>query len=118
MHHDNIIIAAPAATPTTITRESDVKQVVRREVQYSARKVAEDRTRWFGSYALPKASVLARLSRYDRDALIAHFRAKELRRIADAMHEGKHYDAGLARKRLDRVNEMARAFAEVTGYAA
>lgn len=98
---------------TAQPRESYVKQAVRREVQYNANKVAADRTRWFDNYTLPKASVLARLSPFDREALIAHFRAKELRKIADARHEGDDYQAGLASKRLDRVNEIAKAFAEV-----
>lgn len=95
--------------------ESDVKRVVLRELQHNAEKVAEDRTHWFDNYTLPKVSVLARLSHFDRAALIAHFRAKELRKIADARHEGDDYQAGLAIKRLDRVNEIAEAFAEIDG---
>lgn len=98
---------------TAEPRESEIKQAVRREVQYNAMRVAKDRTRWYDRYVLPPASVLARLSRFDREALIAHFRAKELRKIADARHKGDDYQAGLAIKRLDRVNEVARAFAEV-----
>lgn len=95
------------------SQESYVKQTVRHEVQRNARKVEVDRTIWFQNYTLPKASVLARLSPFDREALIAHFRAKELRKIADARHKGDDYQAGLAIKRLDRVNEIAKAFAEV-----
>lgn len=95
--------------------ESYVKQSVRHEVQRNAKKVAEDRTRWFQNYTLPKASVLARLPFYDRDALIAHFRAKELREIADARHTNNDYRLNLALKRLGRVNEIAKAFAEIKG---
>lgn len=93
--------------------ESPMKLAVRREVQHNAKQVAEDRTRWFHRYTLPPASVLARLSQYDRHALIAHFRAKELQKIAEAMHVQDFYNAGLARKRLERVSEMEKAFVDL-----
>lgn len=96
-------------------RESDVKKAVRREVQHNAKKVAEGRNRWFDCYNLPPVSVLARLSNIDRDALLAHYRAKELRKIADARHEGDDYAVSLAIKRLSRVNEVAKSFREVVG---
>lgn len=53
------------------------------------------------------------MTRIDREAVIARFRAKELRKIADARSAHDDYSAGLAAKRLDRVNEMAKSFTEV-----
>lgn len=102
----------------SVPPENDVLQTVRCEVEYSEAKAHSEREGWFHRNTLPPASVLARQSLYDRDALIEHFRAKELRQIADATYERRHYNAGLARKRLERVNEIGRAFAEVTGSAA
>lgn len=73
-------------------------------------KIEEERMALFQRSFLPHARVMARLPRHDRDALIAHFRAKEMRNVADALHANNHYYAGLARRRLARVEEMAEAF--------
>ena len=56
------------------------------------------------------------MTRGDRAAVFAHYRAKELRNVADAMRTGDLYTARLARKRLDRVDELARVFAEIERY--
>lgn len=93
--------------------ESELKDAVRSEVENNIVKASEERTHWFKRYSLPPASVLARLRRYDRDAVLAHFRAKELRKVADAMHVNDEYGARLARKRLERVDAMTKAFMEV-----
>lgn len=93
--------------------ESDLKRSVRGEVELYERKKREERIGWFCRNYLPQASVLARLPRHDRDAVIAHFRAKELLNVANAVNYEDHYDAYLARKRLERVEAMSEAFAEV-----
>lgn len=72
-----------------------------------------ERRGWFERSYLPNKSVLARMSHDDRIAVLAHFRARELRIIADAMRKGGNHNAQLARKRLDRVETMARVFAEI-----
>lgn len=92
--------------------ESDLKRKVKRQVFGHYNKVTEERESWFNRRHLPPSSVLARLPFHDREALIAHFRAKEMREVADAMTTGNHYKATLARKRLARVNEVDTAFAE------
>lgn len=93
--------------------ESHLKRYVWCEVLRHNKKVTDERDYWFNSQFLPRVGVLARLPRNDREALIAHFRAKELREVADAMRDGNHYVAGLARKRLERVNKVAEAFMDV-----
>ena len=94
-------------------QESNMKSAVSYEVEHQVRKSTRERNGWFYRHSLPRASVLARLPRYDRKSLLAHFHAKEMRNIADATHCGNHYDASLARKRLERVDEMAKAFTAV-----
>jgi hypothetical protein len=93
--------------------ESELKDAVRNEIEHNFEKACEERAHWFKRYSLPPASVLARLRRFDRDAVLAHFRAKELRKVADAMHADNDYEARLARKRLERVDAMTKAFKEV-----
>lgn len=93
--------------------DSNLKHKVWRQVHGHANKVTEERRNWFNRRCMPPTSVLSRLPHYDRDAMIAHYRAKEMREVADAMNDGNHYKAGLARKRLERVNNVAKAFAEV-----
>ena len=105
--------AAGAATPMKRSPESFLKHFVRCAVEQRAKEMAAERSRWFNSRHLPRVSVLARLPRHDRDALIAHFRAKEARTLADAMNEGDDYKARLARNRLEHVEGTARAFAEL-----
>lgn len=73
-------------------------------------KADDERMALFQRSFMPHASIMARLPRHDRDALIAHFRAKEMRNVADALHVNDHYHAGRARRRLARVEEMAKAF--------
>lgn len=93
--------------------ENQTKAQVRREMQHNMVKVEKDRTQLFDRYTLSPVRVLAGLQSFDRDALIAHFRAKELRNIADARHASDQRSEGLARKRLVRVDKIEQAFAQV-----
>ncbi|MBW7056987.1 hypothetical protein KY389_09810 [Paracoccus bogoriensis] len=95
----------------------DPEKHLRREVRFQVNKhrnrISKARSDLFNQSYLPRISVLAQLMRQDREAVIAHYRAKELRNVADSMHEGNYRTLGLARKRLERVNELANTFAEV-----
>lgn len=93
--------------------ERHLKRDIRLKVHNHNEKIANERAGWFDRRHLPSPSVLARLTRYDREAVFAHFRAKELRNVADAMHDRNFYAVKRARKHLDRVSELAEVFAEV-----
>lgn len=92
---------------------SEFQRTVRYEVNRHRHRANEERATWFKANTLTHVSVLARLGSDDRDALIAHFRAKELRSVADALYLDNSYEAKLARKRLERVDEIAEAFSEI-----
>lgn len=110
-HYHSHAFSASTATGTGLRdgKSALVRKVVE-EFDHHERKTTADRLGWFDRYTLPRVSVLARLPRHDREAVIAHYRAKELRKVADAMHNRDYYAAGNARKRLERVEAVAKAF--------
>lgn len=108
-----LILKLVEQTAAKYRPERDLKDKISRQLIDHVSKAVEQRDRWFYRSYLPPSSVLVRLPFYDREALIAHFRAKEMREVADAMSTGNHYKAALARKRLARVNEVDTAFSNI-----
>ena len=93
--------------------ESGLKDEVKFHVEERAIRIAVERLNLFERSCLPRTSVLARLTQPDREAIFAHYRAKELRNVADAIRIGDDSAKRRARKRVSRMDKLEAAFKEV-----